>query len=51
MNIKQNGFRSKKHEVFTETINKVALSGNDDKCYITNNNIMCFTHSHYRIKK
>jgi hypothetical protein len=49
--IKQNGFRSYKHRVFTEEVTKVALSCNDDKCYISDNNIDTFTFGHYKIKK
>ena len=47
----QNGFRSYKHQIYTETINKIALSYNDDKSYICDNNIDCITFGHYKIKK
>jgi hypothetical protein len=48
-NIKQNTFRSYKHVIYTETIEKVALSSCDDKCYINNNNITTMTLGHYKI--
>ena len=49
-NIKQNTFRSYKHVIYTETIEKVALSATDDKCYIDNNNITTKTLGHYKNK-
>jgi len=48
--IKQNGFRSYKHQIYTETVKKVALSFNDDKCYVTNNNVNTYTFGHYKIQ-
>ena len=36
---KMNVVRSHKHEVFTETINKIALSANDDKRIIREDKI------------
>ena len=48
--IKQNVFRSYKHQLYTETVSKTALSCNDDKSYILNNNIETLTLGHYRIK-
>jgi hypothetical protein len=48
--VKQNGFRSYKHQLYTETIEKVALSGNDDKCYIHDNNITTYTLGHCKIR-
>ena len=50
-NIKQNTFRSYKHVIYTETIEKVGLSAEDDKCYIQNDNINTYTLGHYKIKK
>lgn len=32
-------FRSIKHEIFTRSVNKIALSSNDDKRYVTSNKI------------
>lgn len=42
--IKMNVIRSHKHEIFTETINKVALSGEDDKRKIREDGISTFGH-------
>jgi hypothetical protein len=50
-NIKQNVFRSHKHQLFSENITKIGLSYNDDKSYILDNNINCYTFGHYKIKK
>lgn len=49
--IKQNGIRSYKHQLFTETINKVALSCFDDKRYICNDNINTYSFGHKDISK
>lgn len=43
--------RSRKHEVFTEEVNKVALSGDDDKRIILPNRVNTYAHGHYRTKK
>jgi len=45
--IKQNGFRSYKHQIYTETVSKVALSHNDDKSFISENKVQCYTFGHY----
>ena len=42
-----NVIRSRKHEVFTETVNKVALSSEDDKRIILENRIHALAHGHY----
>jgi hypothetical protein len=49
-NVKQNGFRTYKHTIYTETVEKTALSGNDDKCYIRDGMIETYTHGHYKIR-
>jgi hypothetical protein len=49
--IKQNGIRSYKHQLFTETINKVALSCFDDKRYICDDNIHTYSFGHKDITK
>jgi len=47
ISVKQNGIRSYGHELYTESINKIALSGSDDKVYILDNNIHTRNHGHY----
>jgi hypothetical protein len=47
--IKQNTFASKKHNVSTIETYKTALSCNDDKVYILNDNINTLSHGHYKI--
>jgi len=51
MSVKQNGIRSYGHQVFTERINKVALSCNDDKVYILDNNVGTRNIGHFMNKK
>ena len=46
-----NIIRSHKHEIFTETVNKIALSANDDKRIIREDGIHKFAHGHYKITK
>ena len=48
---KQNIIRSYKHKIYTETIEKIALSANDDKVYICDNNIDTLTFGSELIKK
>ena len=43
-----NVIRSHKHEVFSETINKVALSSEDDKRIIFEDKIHTLAHGHYK---
>ena len=43
-------FRSYEHQIYTEQIKKVALSSNDDKSYICDDQINCLTFGHYKIK-
>ena len=43
--------RSRLHEVFTEEVNKVALSGDDDKRYILPNRVNTLALGHYRISE
>jgi hypothetical protein len=50
VNVKQNVFRSYKHQIYTETVSKTALSGNDDKCYILDDNIKTYTLGHYKTR-
>ena len=44
-----NVIRSHKHNVFTEEVNKVALSANDDKRYILEDGINTLALGHYKI--
>jgi len=43
-----NVFRSHQHEIFTETVNKVALSSSDDKRIILPDKIDTHAHGHWR---
>ena len=47
---KQNILRSYEHEVYTEEVNKVALSAQDDKRYILSNGVHTLAWGHYKIK-
>ena len=47
---KQNIIRSYNHEVYTEEVNKVALSALDDKRYILKDGINTLAWGHYKIK-
>ena len=49
--IKQNGIRSYGHQLYSETVSKIALSACSDKEYICDDNIHTFSHGHYKIKK
>jgi len=49
--IQQNGIRSYKHQLYTETVTKIGLSFNDDKVYIEDNMIDCFNFGHYKTLK
>ena len=47
---KQNILRSYEHEVYTEEVNKIALSSIDDKRYILDDGIHTLAWGHYKIK-
>ena len=47
----QNGFISDKHEIQTQTQNKICLSATDDKVYICDDNIHSYNHGHYKTLK
>ena len=47
---KINCIRSDKHEMFSETVNKIALSANDDKRIILQDGISTLAHGHWRTK-
>ena len=42
----QQRFKSKNHEVFTENINKIALSSNDDKRIVALDRIMSYPYGY-----
>ena len=44
-----NIIRSYNHEVFTEEVNKEALSANDDKRFIREDGIETYAWGHYKI--
>ena len=44
-------FRSKKHEIATVVLNKVALSANDDKRILMADGISTYAHGHWRMKQ
>ena len=46
---KMNVIRSHRHEIFSETVNKIALSVNDDKRIILEDKISTFANGHYKI--
>ena len=45
----QNSIRSYEHELYSETQHKKALSCNDDKIYICDNNINTYSFGNYKI--
>jgi len=45
---RMNIIRSRFHNIFTETVNKVALSANDDKRVVMENKISTLAIGHYR---
>ena len=45
---KMNVIRSYKHEIYTETVNKTALSGDDDKRIVCSDRIRTMAYGHYR---
>ena len=45
---KMNVIRSYKHEIYTETVNKTALSGDDDKRIVSSDRIRTMAYGHYR---
>ena len=47
---KMNVIRSHAHEMYTEEVNKVALSADDDKRIIMDDGIHTLAHGHYRLR-
>ena len=45
---KMNVIRSHKHEIFSKTVNKLALSANDDKRIILEDEISTSAYGHYK---
>ena len=45
-----NVIRSYQHEMFTEQVNKIALSGDDDKRVVQNDCIHTLAYGHYKLK-
>ena len=43
----QQRFISKKYDVYTENINKIALSNNDDKRIVLSNNISSYPYGYF----
>jgi predicted DNA-binding protein (UPF0251 family) len=48
---KMNVIRSHLHDVYTEELNKVALSADDDKRIIMDDGIHTLAHGHHRLKE
>ena len=46
---KMNVIRSHKHETFSETVNKIAFSANDDKRITMKDKISTLSYGHYKI--
>jgi hypothetical protein len=47
---KMNVFRSHLHDIYTEEVNKIALSADDDKRIIMNDGIHTLAHGHYSVR-
>ena len=49
--IKQNLFRTRLHQIYTEAITKIALTHRDDKVFILNDGINCLSLGHYKTEE
>lgn len=49
--ITQNMISTRKHQIYSQRQLKVALSSNDDKVFINDNNISTYNFNHWRIRK
>jgi hypothetical protein len=49
-NVSQNGIRSYRHQLYTETVNKTALSCRDDKVFICDDNVHTYNFGHKNTK-
>ena len=47
---KMNLIRSHNHEIYSETINKIALSADDDKRNVDKDGISTLAYGHYKLK-
>ena len=47
---KMNVIRSHQHEIFTETVNKITLSADDDMRALMSDGISTYAHGHYRLR-
>ena len=47
---RMNVIRSHLHEMYSEEVNKVALSSEDDKRHVLEDKIHTLAHGHYRLK-
>ena len=49
--IVQNGFITEEHEVYTVSQEKIAISANDDKIYVCDDNINTINFGHKNLRK
>ena len=45
-----NVIKSEKHEIFTQKVNKIALSADDDKRYILDDGVHTLAWGHWRLR-
>ena len=49
--ITMNSFRSEKHDIFTQKINKIALSADDDKRFVLEDGVHTLAWGHWRLRE